>query len=47
MADIFALTDAAEFRALRPDGLTIVACSSGVAPDLPQYLGGMIRHSPL
>ncbi len=42
MADIFALTDATDFRALRPDGLTIVSlASSGVAPDLPQYLGGI------
>ena len=42
MADIFALADAARFRALLPGGLTIVSlASSGVSPDLPQFLGGL------
>src|SRR5438034_10602218 len=42
MADIFALTDAADFRALRPDGVTIVSiASSGISPDLPQFLDGI------
>ena len=42
MADIFALTDAAESGALRPDGVSIVSiASSGISPDLPQYLDGI------
>ena len=42
MADIFALADAARFRALLPGGLTIVSlASSGISPDLPQFLDGL------
>ena len=42
MVDIFTLVDAARFRALRPDHLTIVSlASSGVPPDLPLFLGGI------
>jgi hypothetical protein len=41
LADVFALVDAARFRELRPDGLTIVSLgSSGVPKDLPEFLGG-------
>jgi len=42
MVDIFTLVDAARFRALRPDHLTIVSlASSGVPPDLPNFLNGI------
>lgn len=42
MADVFALKDAARFRELRPDGVTIVSLgSSGVPPDLPVFMGGL------
>lgn len=42
LADVFALRDAARFRDLRPDGLTIVSLgSSGVPQDLPVHLGGL------
>ena len=42
MADVFALADAARFRDLRPDGVTIVSLgSSGVPPDLPLFLDGI------
>ena len=42
LADVFALTDAARFRELRPDGLSIVSvASSGIPKDLPFYLGGI------
>ncbi len=40
MADVFTLVDAARFRALLPDGLTIVSlASSGIPPTLPGALG--------
>ena len=42
LADVFTLVDAARFRDLRPDGLTIVSvASSGVPKDLPFYMGGI------
>ncbi|MCB1431237.1 MAG: hypothetical protein KDK75_02075 [Alphaproteobacteria bacterium] len=42
MADVFALKDAARFRDLRPDGLTIVSlASSGVPDDLPVYMNNL------
>lgn len=42
LADVFALTDAARFRELRPDGLSIVSvASSGIPKDLPFYLRGI------
>jgi Ca2+-binding RTX toxin-like protein len=42
MVDIFAMEDAARFRALRPDGLTMVSlASSGISPDLAEYMGGL------
>ena len=42
MVDVFTLVDAARFRALRPDGLTIVSvASSGVPKDLADFLGGI------
>ena len=42
LADVFALTDAARFRELRPDGLSIVSiASSGIPKDLPFYMSGI------
>jgi Ca2+-binding RTX toxin-like protein len=42
MVDVFTLVDAARFRDLRPDGLTIVSvASSGVPKDLGDFLGGI------
>jgi Ca2+-binding RTX toxin-like protein len=42
LADVFTLKDAARFRALRPEGLTIVSmASSGIPEDLPQHLNGI------
>jgi len=46
LTDVFALVDADRFRALRPDGLTIVSvASSGVPKDLPFYLRGIDREA--
>ena len=42
MVDVFALVDAARFRALLPGGLTMVSlASSGIPPELPEYLNGI------
>jgi len=42
MVDIFTLVDAARFRDLRPNGLTMVSlASSGIPPDLPEYIDGI------
>jgi Ca2+-binding RTX toxin-like protein len=42
LVDVFTLTDAERFRALRPDGLTLVSLgSSGVPDDLSDHLDGV------
>jgi hypothetical protein len=42
LVDVFTLVDAARFRALRPDGLTIVSLgSSGLPEDLDEHLDGI------
>ena len=46
MVDIFTLVDAARFRALRPDHLTIVSlASSGVPPDLPLFMNNIDKSA--
>lgn len=42
LVDVFTLVDAERFRALRPDGLTLVSLgSSGVPDDISDYLDGV------
>ena len=46
LVDVFTLIDAARFRNLRPDGLTLVSvASSGVPEDLSVYMGGIHRNA--